>query len=135
MFLDAATTNAAGELVMETGRELVARWEMANSLSEWISGVNVVDDSRAWTATTASVSAGLTESTSRQCMSGMSTMTMGRSFQSGLAETNTRPAVERVSMLLSGVERLKIRERGFIVCFKDPSEYCVEPSGNESAMS
>ena len=135
MFLDAAAMNAAGELVMEAGRELLARWDMANSLSEWISGANGVDDSRAWTATIASASAGLTESTSRLCMSGMSTMTMRRSFQSGLAETNTRPAVERVSMLLSGVESLKMRERGFIVCLKDPSEYCVLPSGNESAMS
>jgi hypothetical protein len=34
MFLDAAATKAAGEEVMETGREEVARWEMANLLSE-----------------------------------------------------------------------------------------------------
>jgi hypothetical protein len=47
MFLDAAATNAAGELVMEDGRELEARWEIANLLSEWISGASVVDESRA----------------------------------------------------------------------------------------
>ena len=68
-------------------------------------------------------------------MSGISTMMMGLSFQSGLAEAKTRPAVERVRRLLSDVVRLKMRERGFIVCLKEPSEYCVEPSGNESAMS
>ena len=68
-------------------------------------------------------------------MSGMSTMIIERSCQLGLEESKTIPAEERVSMLLSGEARLKTRERGFIVCEKDPSEYCVEPSGNESAMS
>ena len=58
-------------------------------------------------------------------------MMMGHLCQSGLEETKTIPAEERVRMLLAGEARLKTRERGFI----DPSEYCVEPSGNESAMS
>jgi hypothetical protein len=46
----------------------------------------------------------------------MSTMMIGHLCQSGLEETKTIPAEERVSILLSGVERLKTRERGFIVC-------------------
>jgi len=44
MFLEAAVANAAGEFVIDAGRELEARWEMANLLSEWISGARKVGD-------------------------------------------------------------------------------------------
>ena len=114
---------AAGEEVMEDGRTLVARWEMAKLLSEWMSEVSGVGDSRDCIAVMASASAGLTESTSREWMSGILTTIMGRPCQSGCEDVKTIPADEVVTRLLLAVDRRKTEERGFIVCLKAPSEY------------
>ena len=123
MFLEAANIKAAGEEVMEDGRALVARWEMAKLLSEWISGISEVGDSRDCIAAMASTSAGLTESTFWEWMSGMLTTIMGRACQSWLEDVNTNPAEEVVTRLLLAVVRRKTEDRGFIVCLKAPSEY------------
>ena len=114
---------AAGEEVMEDERALVARWEMANLLSEWISGASEVGDSRDCIAAMASASAGLTESTSCEWTSGILTTIMGRVCQSRLEDVNTNPAEEVVTRLLLSVVRRNRVDRGFIDCLKAPSEY------------
>ena len=82
-----------------------------------------VGDSRDCIAVMASASARLTESTSREWMSGILTTIMGRLCQSGREDVKTIPADEVVTRLLLAVERRKTEERGFIVCLNAPSEY------------
>ena len=96
---------------------------MAKLLSEWMSGVSGVGESRDCIAVMASASAGLTESTSWEWMSGMLTTIIGRACQSWLEDVNTNPADEVVTRLLLAVVRRKTEDRGFIVCLKAPSEY------------